>query len=108
VWISSPRAEFRSRDRGGRTAHERAFTRAAYYQVQKVPHNLGQVPDWSLKLTWGSDGDRRLSRPGHLARPVMVRVFPRSAARVRRGSSWTDDPARQSKIGADGGRVIGF
>ncbi len=34
AWIASPRGEFRHRDRGGRTAHERAFTRSAYYLTE--------------------------------------------------------------------------
>jgi hypothetical protein len=105
AWIASPRAEFRARDKGGRTAHERAFTRSAYYLIFKTPINRGEVPDWSLKLTWGADSERRASSAGRLARPVQVRLFRRSGARVT-GPSWADDPARQSKLTA-GGRVIG-
>ena len=106
TWIASPRAEFRDRDRGGRTQHERAFTRSCYYLVFRVPLNARQVPDWSLKLTWGSDDQRRASSRGRLARPVQVRLFRRSAARVK-GPSWVDDPARQSKLGEGGQRIIG-
>lgn len=106
AWIASPRAEFRARDRGGRTAHERAFTRAAYYLVFRVPIRQGRAPDWSLKLTWGDDGQRRASSAGRLARPVQVRLFRRSGARVR-GARWVDDPSLRSRIGADGQRIVG-
>ena len=106
AWIASPRGEFRSRDRGGRTAHERAFTRAAYYLVFRVPLNRGQVPAWSLRLSWGDDAERRASSHGRLARPVQVRLFKRSGARVR-GPRWVDDPSRRSTIGPDGQRIIG-
>ena len=98
AWIASPRAEFRHRDRGGRTQHERAFTRSCYYLVFRVPLNRGQAPEWSLKLTWGSDGDRKASSGGKLARPVLVRLYKRSQARVQ-GAKWTDDEALQSRPG---------
>jgi hypothetical protein len=98
AWIASPRGEFRRKDRGGRTAHERAFTRAAYYLIFKTPINAGRPPDWSLKLTWGSDAERRASSGGRLARPVDVRLFRREGARVS-GPSWRDDPAYQSRPG---------
>ncbi len=106
AWIASPRPEFRARDKGGRTAHERAFTRAAYYLIFRVPLNRGGTPEWSLRLAWGDDDARRASSSGRLARPVQVRLFKRSGARVR-GARWVDDPARQSKIGADGQRIVG-
>jgi hypothetical protein len=106
AWIASPRGEFRRRDRGGRTAHERAFTRSAYYLIFRTPIREGQVPAWSLKLTWGNDGMRRASSHGRLARPVQVRLFDRRGARVR-GPSWVDDPSRRSYIDADGNRIVG-
>jgi hypothetical protein len=106
AWIASPRAEFRARDKGGRTAHERAFTRSAYYLIFKTPINRGGTPDWSLKLEWGDDGQRRASSSGRLARPVRVRLFKRSGARVR-GASWVDDPSRRASIGPDGQRIVG-
>lgn len=81
AWIASPRGEFGRPDRGGRTAHERAFTRAAYYLIWRVPINAGQPQQWSLKLTWGTDADRKPSARGRLARPVVVRLFPRGEAR---------------------------
>ena len=95
VWIASSSRELRSRDAGGRTAHERAFSRAAYYRVWRVPLNAGQVPEWSLKLSWGDDSDLRASSGGRMARPVTVRLWPRAKARVR-GERWTDNPSLQS------------
>lgn len=97
VWVASSRAEFRELDRGGRTRHERAFTRSAYYRVFRVPLNAQQVPDWSLKLTWGSDAERKPSTRGRLARPVVVRLFPRDQARVS-GARWVDGDGR-SEVG---------
>jgi hypothetical protein len=96
AWIASPRAEYRAVDRGGRTAHERAFTRAAYYVVWRIPINEGIPPDWSLKLTWGADTELRPSSAGRLARPVLVRLFPRSQARVR-GEHWNVDGRRSQQ-----------
>ena len=49
AWVPSPRGEVRRLDRGGRTAHERAWTRSMYYQVRIPPRR------WSLKLTWDED-----------------------------------------------------
>jgi len=87
VWIASPRGQFRQLDRGGRTQHERAFTRSAYYQVFKVPYNAGEVPDYSLRLDWGDE--RRASSHGRLARPVRVTLFPFGAtSHRRRGPSY--------------------
>lgn len=93
LWIASTRAELRNPDAGGRSAHERAFSRAAYYDVFRRPLNAGTVPDWSLKLTWGDE--LRPSGQGRMARPVRVRVWPRAQARVR-GERWTSDASLQS------------
>lgn len=98
AWIASPRGEYRAVDRGGRTRHERAFTRSAYYLVWSVPRNEGIPPAWSLKLTWGDDAQRRPSSAGKLARPVTVRVWPRSQARVR-GPRWSDGEGFRSEAG---------
>jgi hypothetical protein len=106
AWIASPRGEFRHRDKGGRTAHERAFTRAAYYLIFRTPIREGRAPDWSLKLTWGPDTGRKASSAGRLARPVQVRLFRRSGARVT-GPSWVDDESLRSRIGDDGQRIVG-
>jgi hypothetical protein len=73
VWVASPRAQFRSRDPGGRTAEERAFTRAAYYHVFLVPRKLGMRPDYSLKLRWGSQLEP--SSHGRRARACQVRLY---------------------------------
>lgn len=97
AWIASPRGEFRALDRGGRTAHERAFTRSAYYLIWRVPINAGQPQAWSLKLTWGSDADRKASANNKLARPVVIRLFPRGKAR-RTSAQWVGT-ARQSLPG---------
>lgn len=105
AWIASPRAEFRQRDKGGRTAHERAFTRSAYYLMKggRPVHRgnvyTGDPPAWSLKLTWGEDTQRRASSHGRLARPVTVRLYPRGEARVPRGESWRDNPSLRSGAG---------
>ena len=97
AWIASPRAEFRAKDRGGRTAHERAFTRSAYYLIWRAPINAGVPQEWSLKLTWGTDADRRASANNRLARPVTIRLFPRSQARPT-AAAWVGT-ARQSTVG---------
>jgi hypothetical protein len=93
VYIASPRSSFRSVDAGGRTAHERAFTRSAYYLMWRSPIRDGDVPQWSLKMTWGDEV--RASSGNRLARPVVIRVWPRSQARPR-GQQWSKDPALQS------------
>lgn len=90
VWIASPRAEYAHPDRGGRTAHERAFTRSAYYNIFKNGGEPGSS-GYSLKLTWGEE--LRPSSRGRLARPVVVRLFPRGAARVS-GARWVDGSGR--------------
>lgn len=95
AWVASTRAELRHPDAGGRTAHERAFSRSAYYLVFRTPLRYGRLPDWSLKLTWGSDAELRASSGGRLARPVTVRLWPRSQARVRT-AKWTEDVSLQS------------
>ena len=93
VSIASSRAEMRSPDAGGRTMHERAFTRSAYYLVFRTPLNYGHTPAWSLKITW--DTEVSPSSQGRVARVARLRIWPRSQARVR-GARWTDDPALQS------------
>ena len=85
VWVASPRGEYRGRDRGGRTAHERAFTRSAYYLIFRTPIRNGHPPEWSLKITWGGDTDRKESSGGRLARPAQVRLYRRDQAKVGRG-----------------------
>lgn len=70
----------------------------------RAPINAGEVPEWSLKLTWGPDDERERTSRGRMARWVNVRVFPRSAARVRR-EKWNVD-GRRSVLGEDGERII--
>jgi hypothetical protein len=98
AFIASPPREFTSTDKGGRTAHERAFTRAAYYLVMKVPQHQGVPQQWSLKLEWGPI-ERRGRRWG---RVVRARLFLRSSgarhAAGRPGSSWRDNPALRSSV----------
>ena len=97
AWVASPRGEYRAVDRGGRTKHERAFTRSAYYLVWRQYINDKTDPPWSLRLTWGEDADLRPSSRGRLARPVVLRVWPRSQARVS-GPRWVDGEGR-SEVG---------
>lgn len=71
-FVASPPREFRDLDKGGRTAHERAFQRSAYYLIFKVPRNDGVPPAWSLKITWG-----KIERHGgRWGRRVRLRLFP--------------------------------
>jgi hypothetical protein len=104
VWVASPSGEFRHPDPKGRTRHERAFTRSGYYLLWRAPINAGEIPAYSLKLTWGPDDERQPSGTGRIARWCNVRVFPRSSARVR-GERWNTD-ANRSRLGEDGRRVI--
>ena len=73
VWVASPRQQFRAKDAGGRTSEERAFTRAAYYQVFAIPRKQGVRPDYSLKLTWGDALEP--SSHGRRARACRVRLY---------------------------------
>lgn len=98
AFIASPGREFTDTDKGGRTRHERAFTRAAYYLVMKVPQHRGVPQQWSLKLEWGPI-ERRGARYG---RVVRARVFLRSSgarhAAQNPGGSWRDNPALRSSV----------
>lgn len=95
VFIHSPGPQFRRLDRGGRTVNERAFTRAAYYPIYSVPRTLGELPVWSLKLTWGPierHGDR-------YGRTVAVRLFRYSAGyrhASRQASQYTAGQGRST------------
>jgi hypothetical protein len=96
-YVTSPPREFRELDRGGRTPHERAFTRAAYYEVIQVPRRTGTPRRWSLQLDWGPI-ERRGERYG---RTVKLRLFHYGGrayqAALRRGA-YTSDPALRSSI----------
>ena len=71
VWVPSPPVQlFGQLDRGGRTPNERAFTRAAYYQVREVPKLAGEPIYWSLQLRWSPVYNRR----GRWGRICYVRL----------------------------------
>ena len=90
VWVASPRHQFRDKDGGGRTAEERAFTRAAYWQVWGLPRKTGTPMHYSLKLTWGLE--LVPSSHGRRARAVQVRIYPRGKARVQPNrQSWVEE-----------------
>lgn len=98
VWVNSHPAHFRSVDRGGRTVEERAFTRAAYYQVREVPKHHGEAPYWSLQLSWSPIYKRSGNRWGRI---VTVRL-----RRAHSGRAWSRGPgARQSYAGDPALRV---
>jgi hypothetical protein len=71
VFLSSPPAEFRALDRGGRTHHERAFQNALYRPVFSEPRRLKQPPVWSLKVTWGKVEFHR----GRWGRVALIRLY---------------------------------
>ena len=86
VFIHSPGDQMRGRyDRGGLTPNERAFTRAIYYPIYAVPRARGELPLWSLKLTWGA-WERHGDRYG---RTVAVRLY-RYASGYRHASQQKD------------------
>lgn len=80
AWIASPVAEFHHIDGGGRTRHERAFTRSVYWIVRGGPISEGDPIRWSLKLTWGKE--KKPSSTGKKARQVKVRLFRAEDAEV--------------------------
>ena len=77
VYVASPPGD--EVDRGGLTAHERAFTQAMYHDRRVYLWGTGSNEDgtrrrnpdreWALKVVW----TQRRTRAGRLAR---VRVFP--------------------------------
>ena len=90
TFVYSPPREFATLDRGGRTGHERAFTRSVYYITYKIPVRLGEDPEWSAKITWG----KIQKRSRGWGRPVKVRLFPygRGYRKARRsGQTWITD-----------------
>jgi hypothetical protein len=94
VWVHSPAHELRELDGGGLTASERAFLRAAFYQVTKVPPR-----HWSLRRTWGP----RMKRGGRWYRLLSLRLYRYGsgyrAVQAGKRTAWWDDPARRSSIG---------
>jgi len=75
VFLPSPPREFRHLDRGGRTRHERQFQNALYYPVFSLPRQARELPQWSLKVTWGKITYHR----GRWGRPARVRLYRYSA-----------------------------
>lgn len=93
TFVASPPGEFRELDRGGRTRHERAFTRSAYWHVRFADPRY-----YSLKLTWGP----LENHAGRWGRRVAVRLFLyRSGYRHASASpsSYINDPSLKSEIG---------
>ena len=100
AWVPSPRRQFRHLDRGGLTKNERAFTRSAYYQTQKVPRNAGQPELYKLTLEWQ---DRREPSGRRLARPVRVTLH--SSRNASRHRSLGPDGAWRGFRSAPGARI---
>jgi len=112
VFIVSPAAQFGNLDRGGLTASERAFTRAAYYLVVQGPRQIARAqgatdaeiyaaPEWSLKLTWG----KIENRGGRWGRSVGVRLYARAAGRRHtarhRDTAFTANRSLQSRAAVE-------
>jgi hypothetical protein len=99
VWVASQPVHFRSTDRGGRTVEERAFTRAAYYQVREVPKLAGEPVYWSLQLQW-SPIYKRGSRWGRIVTVRLRRYY--SGARYSRTAgareSYASNAALRSSV----------
>jgi len=98
VFVTSPAGEFRRLDRGGRTHHERAFQNALYRPVFSEPRRLGELPAWSLKVTWGPVR----YRGGRWGRAATVRLY-RYASGYRHASQhprWTAGEMFRSSPGA--------
>jgi len=89
IWVGSPGRQFRDLDRGGRTANERALTRAIYYQTWRVPINLDVPVEWSPDLEWGPIENHA----GRYGRYLRLRLFTKAGGdRHRKGKrGWRDD-----------------
>ena len=96
-YVASPGREFRQLDRGGRTKHERAFTRAAYYEVIQVPRRTSTPRRWSLQLEWGPI-EKRGSKYGRVVRLRMFRYGTRAYQAALTRGAYTADPALRSAI----------
>jgi hypothetical protein len=97
VRIVSPGPELRRLDVGGLTQHERAFQRACYYPVFKVPRREGLIPKWSLKVTWAKGWERRGSRYGRTATLRMFR-YGSGYRHASRGQSYVADPDKRATV----------
>lgn len=95
VWVASPPVQFRAVDKGGRSANERAFTRAAYYQVREVPKLNGEPIYWSLQLTW-SPIYKRGSRWGRIVKVRLRRYY--AGARYSRTAGRRDSYAQNAEL----------
>ena len=96
-YVASPGREFRNLDRGGRTAHERAFTRAAYSEVIQVPRRTGTPRRWSLQLDWGPI-EKRGDKYGRVVRLRMFRYGSRAYQAALARGAYTADPLLRSTI----------
>lgn len=95
VWVASQPVHFRSVDKGGRTVEERAFTRAAYYQVREVPKLNGEPIYWSLQLSW-SPIYKRNGRWGRIVKVRLRRYY--SGARYSRTAGARQSYARNAAL----------
>jgi hypothetical protein len=95
VWVGSPPVQFRAVDKGGRTANERAFTRAAYYQVREVPKLNGEPIYWSLQLRW-SPIYKRKGRWGRICYVRLRRYY--AGARHSRTAGRRDSYAQNAPL----------
>jgi len=90
MFVHSPGGQFRELDQGARwrlTVNERAFTRAVFYQVTKVPPRV-----WSADLDWLGIENRH-GRWGRVVRVRLVRYGSGySHAEKRPGSSYVNRP----------------
>ena len=107
VWVSFPGPQLRRLDRGGLTANERAFKRAAYYQVWSVPvHEEDRPPDWSLKMELGRI-ERRGTRWGRWHRLTLYR-YADGKRHIDEGHGrphWRDDIAGLDARSTQGNRI---
>jgi hypothetical protein len=97
-YVASPGRELRNPDRGGRTAHERAFTRAAYYEVIQVPRRTKTPRRWSLQLEWGPV-EKRGDKYGRTVRLRLFRYGSRAYQAALSRGAYTSDPSLRSAIG---------
>ena len=96
VWVNSHPAHYRNPDRGGRTVEERAFTRAAYYQVREVPKLAGEPIYWSLQLAWSPIYKRSGNRWGRIVTVRLRRYY--SGARYSRTAGARDSYASHAAL----------
>lgn len=112
VFVRSHASEFRHLDAGGRTVHERAFTRSVYWQSFRQPLKQGLAPEWAPSLEWLAIENRG----GRYGRSVRIRMWTKKegqrkarTSRLTRDQRWSspgpDNPARSTadnRMGPDG------